>query len=659
MPIAIPASLVRHLTNGRCALFVGAGLSVGAGLPDWKKLLGSMITDVESEDESGGAGAELRRLVVAGKLLEVADHCRQRLGERRYLELLGEQLRGGSGDIPEAHRIITELPFNALVTTNYDKLFERAYDKCRGYLPKVVTSRQRENLGSLLFSGGFFILKAHGDIDDAASLVLTARDYREIIHANPAFDALFSALLMTRSTLFVGYSLSDPDFRLLFDRQLSTFGENVPERYALMAGVGPIESDVLKRAANIKVLPYPEGKHEEVLVFLRSLKERVQAPAAERAEPKAAAPAPIQRVSPPMAPPRVSMPAPISEVPPPLAYLQLAAREDRLKTLLRIDSEQSLHMSEAISWSGLSRRLASLLEVRGGGSKDRYRQAGVLLAELLPKAEIRAVPPDRTLTIIAEGDLSAVPWELAMCDDREPLCLARAVVRALPPDPGAARGLPGLPRQVRVLVIGDPGVEPLVRLPGAYEEARAVASEYETSGATCTLLCREDAMLDTLNGDFDVIHFAGHAWFDRQESYLAFNGDERLTASELRSVLGRRPPAILVLNSHYTAFLPRGMRPAELEESQNAELPPTSDIGFTQMAVATGVGGFIGTFSSPRDLPAKDFGVRVHGELLRGTTIAGAVHNARRHTIATHGDDVSALQYVLSGYPHYRFPGVP
>ena len=132
-------------------------------------------------------------------------------------------------------------------------------------------------MGSLLFSGGFFILKAHGDIDDAASLVLTARDYRNIIHSNPAFDALFSALLMTRCLLFIGYSLADPDFRLLLDRQLSIFGENIPERYALMAGVGVVEADIMKRSANIKVLAYPAGQHSEVPLFLQGLLAQLEA----------------------------------------------------------------------------------------------------------------------------------------------------------------------------------------------------------------------------------------------------------------------------------------------------------------------------------------------------------------------------------------------
>lgn len=696
VPIPIPASLVRHLREGRCTLFVGAGLSAGAGLPGWGRLLDVMVTEVESED-TGASGPELRRLLAAGKLLDVADHCRQRLGERRYYELLGEQLRGGSGEIPTAHALITRLPFSAIVTTNYDKLLERAYTRVRGDLPKVVTASDRDSLGSLLFSGGFFILKAHGDIDAPASLVLTARDYREIIHANRAFDALFSALLMTQSVLFVGYSLSDPDFRLLMDRQLSTFGENIPERYAVMSDVGPVEADVLKRAANIKVLPYPAGEHGEVTTFLETLVQRLGPTAAvgtaeaAAAQPAAAAPpAPTPRA--PTAAPRT--PAPAGEsleslAPPPAgaapqtrppgagnastrsdgpptapeATLVITTRGDRLEALLRSEAGQTLHQSDAMAWGRFYQRLATLIGpgVTADRSRDDLRRAGARLAALLPADAITALPPETVLTIEAEGELTCVPWELALCDGQHALAMTRPMTRAFLADSTAARGLPGLRRPLRSLVIGDPGTRPLVRLPGAYDEAVAIARMYADAfgPGQCTLLCRDDATLDRVldvleTGAFDVVHFAGHAWLDAHESFLAFDDDEMLTASELRTLLGRRPPALLFLNSHYTAFLPHGMRPVELREAPGVDLPPPSHRGFTQAAAASGVGAFIGCFSSPGDASAMQFGTAVHLDVLAGLPLATAVLRARRHTLSTDPVDASALQYVLAGHPHYR-----
>lgn len=689
MAVPIPSSLVRHLREGRCALFVGAGISAAAGLPGWTKLLGLLVAEVEAEDGASGASEELRRLIRLGKLLEVADHCRERLGERRYLEVLAEHLRGGAGALPELHRVITELPFSALVTTNYDKLLERAYTLYRGDLPKVVTGRERKNLGSLLFAGGFFILKAHGDIDDAASLVLTSRDYRDIIHANQAFNALFSALLMTRSILFIGYSLTDPDFRLLLDGQLSAFGENIPERYAVMSGVGSVESDVLKRAANIKVLPYAEGQHDELLAFLRSLKQRLApAPSAEaavslgvqlapqavtraRAEPGAASEAPSQPgrgellaapIPGPAAAP-LSGDQPSSGVLAPLdssaVELELAIREGQLLATLRAGKQQFVQASEMAAWSLFGRSLPSLMaplaDTQAAGGRT-LRKLSARLAAFLPLRELQAMNPASLLLNVAR-ELADIPWELAMYSADKPLVLVLPVCRALIAETAAARGMPGVRQPARALIIGDPGASPSVRLPGAYAEAVEIERVYGGArGVSSTLLCRDEAGLDSVvdalgAAHYDIVHFAGHAWLDRHESYLAFNQDEYITASELRSLLSAKPPAVLFLNSHFTAFLPRGVQPPGVQ--QNGDMPPTSHIGFTGLAATTGVGAFIGCFASPSDNAAGSFGISVHRELLSGSTIADAVYAARLATAAAFPDDLSALQYVLSGHPGY------
>lgn len=214
---------------------------------------------------------ELDTLLEAGKLLEIADYCKEKLGDRLYGEILTDRLRGDMIVIPDPHKVIVDLPFSAVITTNYDKLLEQAYISQGKGMPRTPTHTDIDTLGPLLFNGQFFILKAHGDIDRPGSLIFTTRDYREIIHSNPAFNAIFSAILLTKAVFFVGYSMNDPDFRLLLDRQLTTFKGNVPERYALMSGVGEIERDVLWRSARIRVLPYSE--HHEVLTFLEALRD--------------------------------------------------------------------------------------------------------------------------------------------------------------------------------------------------------------------------------------------------------------------------------------------------------------------------------------------------------------------------------------------------
>ncbi|HLL05459.1 MAG TPA: SIR2 family protein [Myxococcaceae bacterium] len=285
-----PGLLVRYLKQSRCVVFVGAGLSVGAGLPLWTRLLEEVIDHLVSSMPDGDTHQpELRKLVSQGKLLEVADFCKEQLGAA-YHQYLTERLRGDKGTVPQTHKALMHLPFSAWVTTNYDKLLERAYSEVKQGFPKTLTHKDTDTLGRLLFDSGPFILKAHGDIDRPETVVLTSRDYSEIIHANPAFNEIFSGLLLTKALLFVGYSLSDPDFRLLMDRQLTHFRGFVPERFALMTGLGRVERDVLWRTARIQVIPYENasGRHEEVLHFLEALQTAVQpAPAAAAPPPQA------------------------------------------------------------------------------------------------------------------------------------------------------------------------------------------------------------------------------------------------------------------------------------------------------------------------------------------------------------------------------------
>ena len=130
--------------------------------------------------------------------------------------------------------------------------------------------------GTLLLDGGFFILKAHGTLEDESSMVFTSEDYRRITHANPAFNQMLSAILLSNSVLFVGYSLSDPNFRLLLEAQLSTFGAEVPRRYILMEAVGQAEEELLWRTARVRVLSYPKDEHRLVARFLASLARSVR-----------------------------------------------------------------------------------------------------------------------------------------------------------------------------------------------------------------------------------------------------------------------------------------------------------------------------------------------------------------------------------------------
>ncbi|HSF32445.1 MAG TPA: SIR2 family protein [Candidatus Tectomicrobia bacterium] len=649
-----PASLLRYMREGRCVLFCGSGLSAWAKLPTWKKLLQDIITQLGEEMPDDSDLDELNRLLNAGKLLEIADHCRETLGQR-YHNILSEQLRGVTGDIPEPHKIIIELPFSAVVTTNYDKLLERSFASQSNW-PKTPTHLDVDMLGPLLFDGSFFILKAHGDIDRPESMVLTTRDYQEIIHANPAFNAIFSAILLTKAILFIGYSLNDPDFRLLFDRQLTVFRGNIPERYALMSGVGKVERDVLWRTARIRVLPYADGKHEEVLEFLRTVSDQL------RSAPGAAAKS-LQAVT--LAPKRGGL-AP--QPPSPAAASTVLS----LRLQGRMLEASVISRGNVVQGSGtppVGTLLAKLIpDALRWQSKARL--FGRMLTECLPDVVLRALketPADHVITLRLSPDLELLPWEWLIIEGSF-LLLRQPVVRASAGVSDTARGYPIVRRPARALLIGDPNQSDGIglSLPGALAEVKEIAEAYgKHAGVLCKLLLGADASFDNVAGEFasghyDVVHFAGHAWCDERESFVFLSQEVQLRASELRSLLSPHPPAILFLNSHYTIFMPPGAPGEEANKvGIDAEKPARSgQRGFVGAASAAGVGTLIGSFDGGLDdALARQVGVNFHRQLLKGAPVASALHQALLLSVPKgKNKDRNHLSYAMSGYGDIVLP---
>jgi hypothetical protein len=90
----IPPALVKAIQDGGGVLFVGAGFSIGAGLPDWKTLLKQM-TDwcMQRGVNLRGQVQGIRRLVRQGRLMEAAQTLRERMEEQQFYEFLTETFR--------------------------------------------------------------------------------------------------------------------------------------------------------------------------------------------------------------------------------------------------------------------------------------------------------------------------------------------------------------------------------------------------------------------------------------------------------------------------------------------------------------------------------------------------------------------------------------
>jgi hypothetical protein len=270
-----PKELFDAVRSNRCALFAGAGLSVAAGFPRWSELLTMLIASgLERKFVDKKKAKELnnlakrpdRQLMVAQ---ELSDCFGKELFQTELVRIFGETKAP-----TELHKVFPKIPFCLIVTTNFDQLIENAYSQITSIIPKIYTHADTADFADALWRGDFFILKAHGDVARKSSLILTQRDYRTVIYSSPGYRAVLTAIFTTKTLLFLGVSLDDPETQLLLDFLHDAFHGSGVYHFALVPEneFNDTAANRWRRDYNVNCLRYqPSQGHPEVKEFVVQL----------------------------------------------------------------------------------------------------------------------------------------------------------------------------------------------------------------------------------------------------------------------------------------------------------------------------------------------------------------------------------------------------
>lgn len=257
-------TLVREARAGKLVLFVGAGASVGAGLPMWSALVDGLAREA-------GLGDELEAL----SKLPLLD--RARIIERHFegknpgmRESIAKGLLVSHASL--VHHLTAALPVNEVVTTNYDDLFELAaegFSPGLSVLPHAPAPEAQR-----------WILKMHGCVTCPSDIVLTRDDYLRYEQRRAALAGIVQALLITRHMLFVGFSLADDNFHRIADAVRRARGRDVRGQSSLFGSVLTLAHDRFAESlweGELSFVPvgeaYPkdtEAKEREVLQSQRA-----------------------------------------------------------------------------------------------------------------------------------------------------------------------------------------------------------------------------------------------------------------------------------------------------------------------------------------------------------------------------------------------------
>jgi hypothetical protein len=272
----IPRDLIEKIVSGNCIAYVGAGLSRAAGLPDWKTLLKDLLLRCEELGLlTGPDKAEVEQLIDKEKFLDAASDLTERMRETAFHDFMLKTFHKPGLTPKEVHTLLTQVPFNSIWTSNYDKLVETAYTIEKKESPHVLTHKDAPELSAVLRNNKFHIFKPHGTIDQIETVILSRKQYRNLMHSNPAYSTFITSQLSSKTFFFIGFSLTDPDLLFSIDTLTAAFKGYTGTHYALMDAtkISGVEIRRLLNDYGIQVIPYTpsDNTHPEVKIFLEKL----------------------------------------------------------------------------------------------------------------------------------------------------------------------------------------------------------------------------------------------------------------------------------------------------------------------------------------------------------------------------------------------------
>jgi SIR2-like domain len=277
----IPNEVFESFKNRNSCFFIGAGLSVGAGYPTWQGLLEKLIQILEQDQWFNKSKLDDYKQLVSdpNKFLFLAEDIKTEMGGR-FSELMKEWFGKPNAEPTENHLLLAQIPSDLIITINYDRLIENAFNRINGYFPNVYTYRDSKEMANLFWKRDFFILKAHGDASqNPDGLILSQRDYRKTLYRETGYRSLLQSIFSTKSIFFIGVSLNDPEFNQLLDYLHDSYHGGGPQHYLLMdtEKIPPTLQKGYLEHFKIRTITYenPDGKHGAVTDFLKILREEL------------------------------------------------------------------------------------------------------------------------------------------------------------------------------------------------------------------------------------------------------------------------------------------------------------------------------------------------------------------------------------------------
>ncbi|WP_224773370.1 SIR2 family protein [Metabacillus idriensis] len=260
--------LASAIKQKKAILFVGSGVSKNLGLPDYSELVNQMAHKLGHDPKTFNRWGNNDFLILA----EYYYLQKGSLGAlRSWMDRMWHDLTIDVGE-STIYRLILELDFPLIYTTNFDRWLEYAYD----YFEKEYTKITNVADMTRTEADKTQIIKFHGDFDDDSSIVLTESSYFNRLDFETSLDIKLRSDSLEKSILFIGYSLSDINIRYMLYKlhnqwQESHYEHLRPKSYIFLTDPNPVKETILEERGIIPIIYENEKPGDALAEFLNDL----------------------------------------------------------------------------------------------------------------------------------------------------------------------------------------------------------------------------------------------------------------------------------------------------------------------------------------------------------------------------------------------------
>lgn len=271
------------------------------------------------------------------------------------------------------------------------------------------------------------------------------------------------------------------------------------------------------------------------------------------------------------------------------------------------------------------------------------------LFELLLPNELKAL--GENVVFLLDSDSAQYPWELLAdrSQNQKPLSVRVGMLRQFKTAGYRINPQPAVGRNALVLGDTTSGYDPL---PGAQEEAKAVAAELKQGGYEIFDLIQADGVSvvhELFAREYQILHLAAHGTYhpdDLDRSGVVLGDNLFLTSKELNNL--RNVPELVFLNCCFLG------RIDEAKPRLSNPYPHQLAASISEQLIKMGTKAVVAAGWAVNDAAASTFATEFYRQMFRGRTFGDATLEARKLTYARHGSTNTWGAYQCYGNPGFK-----